>query len=438
VARFVGALLGFLIVLEIGLRIVGPLSVGVQEQHNRMSLRDGAAIRILCVGESITAFGGKTSYPRLLQRLLNEGAGTRRYAVVNAARAGANTSSILRRIPAQIDRYRPDIVVAMMGINDTPLEDSRIGPADPGGLLGRSYALRRLELALRTWLSHPPGGTDDANAKTVRSPLPSSIEGLERRLAESPDGIVAGVLFHAYRRESADTAADRMVELVEVHRRHQSANASAIALEVSRVLFANKHSEQAIEILEHGRDAGSPVDDGWRELSRQYRLRVAALTKRGEVDAARQLAQRALEHAPRADSRRRSAFHAQLALAHQLAGSPDEAAHHRARSRSLQHANADTGTGENYRRLSETLGENGIILVAAQYPGRDVASLERMLVGVPGLILVDNESPFREAMGNGSYYDYFIDNFAGDIGHLNEQGRRIVARNTAKAIRDGT
>lgn len=63
-----------LCLLEGGLRVGGWLFLAAQEARNRASLRQGETYRILCIGESTTAFGGDQSWPRWLERILNESA----------------------------------------------------------------------------------------------------------------------------------------------------------------------------------------------------------------------------------------------------------------------------------------------------------------------------------------------------------------------------
>lgn len=73
---------------------------------------------ILCIGESTTAWGLSESYPTQLQIKLNQLYGDNKFLVVNEGVAATNTSVILESIKLKIDKYKPDYLITMMGIND--------------------------------------------------------------------------------------------------------------------------------------------------------------------------------------------------------------------------------------------------------------------------------------------------------------------------------
>ena len=108
-----------LLCLELLVRGAAGASRSRQDRVNRASLAQGGSVRILCVGESTTAGIGaapEDSYPFQLGEILN--ARGLPVSVVNAGRNGADSSLILAGLEAELERYRPDVVVAMMGIND--------------------------------------------------------------------------------------------------------------------------------------------------------------------------------------------------------------------------------------------------------------------------------------------------------------------------------
>ena len=51
-----------------------------------------------------------------------------------------------------------------------------------------------------------------------------------------------------------------------------------------------------------------------------------------------------------------------------------------------------------------------------------------------GLIFVDNEKVFKDALKTAKYEEYFKDNFAGDFGHCTDKGNRLLAGNIANII----
>lgn len=79
---------------------------------------DPDAVRILTIGESTTEWGGSNSYPSRLEVRLANLIKDKKIKIYNEGHAGSNTHEILQRIPIWMQKYRPNIVITMMGIND--------------------------------------------------------------------------------------------------------------------------------------------------------------------------------------------------------------------------------------------------------------------------------------------------------------------------------
>lgn len=71
VIAFIVGVLSCLILLEIGLYICALVFVSSQEKLNKIALQKAADYRVLCLGDSTTAIGGKASWPSQLEEVLN-------------------------------------------------------------------------------------------------------------------------------------------------------------------------------------------------------------------------------------------------------------------------------------------------------------------------------------------------------------------------------
>jgi len=109
------------ILLEIGMRMAGFALTTLQDYRNRRALTNKDSFRILCLGESTTYLGGKYSYPCQLENILNARISDRQFDVINLGRCGITTSAILDQLPGDLSTFQPDMVVAMLGINDSDL-----------------------------------------------------------------------------------------------------------------------------------------------------------------------------------------------------------------------------------------------------------------------------------------------------------------------------
>ncbi len=116
-----------LITLEFGLRIGGFVVSYGQSAGNRITgmaaYENQKTYTILCLGESTTAdlYGNKNSWPIQLEIILNNKSSETKFKVFNEGVGGTNTAFILSRLKNNLDKYKPDMVITMMGINDRSL-----------------------------------------------------------------------------------------------------------------------------------------------------------------------------------------------------------------------------------------------------------------------------------------------------------------------------
>ena len=395
-----------LALLETGLRVAGRLWSWQRERANVVATDGADTIRVLCVGESTTALGGPDAYPRKLEILLNRQKHARRYGVVNAGVPGITTDAVVQQLDELLDRYRPHVVVAMLGINDALVED-------PGAHRLPSYSSWRVvkvaQLAignLRARLT--PGPTDD----------PISRDALA--------AIAAG---------DVDRAREVLLSAPADHPRDcpdgplcATAHALVTGLTVSS-RFDDAEQFARAWIRAH------PEDTTMREMT--WGLRLA--------EAGRDVHQRRLDVAdaklaaldrviPAEAHVSRAAMMAIRATIAERRDMPADAARYRAAAEALRMGRWRESTERNYRRLADVLHARGIRLVAMQYPLRSVASLRAILGDAPDVVFVDNEATFRDALRSAAWETWFVDAFAGDFGHTTPAGALLIAGNAAHAI----
>ena len=119
-----GLLISF-VLLEAGLRLGGFIISSLQEDRNQASLKQKASYRIMCLGESTTAMGGRYSYPSQLEMVLNERDEGMKFSVINKGIPATDSSMILLLLNDNLAKYKPDMVIVMMGINDKEKQFSK-------------------------------------------------------------------------------------------------------------------------------------------------------------------------------------------------------------------------------------------------------------------------------------------------------------------------
>ena len=120
------SLIAAILIIEGLMRFGGWAFVYLQEQKNKvpvvstrsqLNLTNREKILVLCIGESTTA-GFFETWPSQLQRILNNMQEQTTFHVINKGVPGASTSYLLREFEDNLDQYNPDIVLAMIGVND--------------------------------------------------------------------------------------------------------------------------------------------------------------------------------------------------------------------------------------------------------------------------------------------------------------------------------
>jgi hypothetical protein len=119
--KFVLFLLGLfltLVILEIVLRLGGAIFNARLEAGNRFTA-DKGEIRILCLGDSTTALGFEDSHPSQLEQVLRARYPQKSIKVINRGMVNRSSWDMLERLESDLKKYKPQIVIGMIGVSDT-------------------------------------------------------------------------------------------------------------------------------------------------------------------------------------------------------------------------------------------------------------------------------------------------------------------------------
>lgn len=527
-------MLSAFILLEVILRLAGGTILLKRDLRNKPVKDTKGTWVIMCLGESTTACGGKDSYPSQLEEVLNEEKLGVNFRVINRGRDGTNSAFILAELEKNLDKYHPDIVVTMMGINDsgfptiayedTPmvklrlfLRNSRVYKLFRLLVLsfrkmrgqdrvweGRDFKEKRKEVVSRLTeaLVHSGAETDsscgiipDAVSGTNNTPqdkaalsprvqvsleenienLALGTESLEKicnKIENTHDPqkktrLEAAMGFFAADREAtfnkyleyrdrgdmqkANSVLEKAIEEDPGNKELYSQLATSYiyqgrygeaeqlikkALELGpydagtyallgQCYTNNNRPEDAEKVLEKSLQLDPYCLNTYQELYRCYALE-------GRLDKLNEACSRLeelLEKKP--DDEMLFRFTARF---YRLVGDNQKAEQYFEKAKNLKLTYYNPLTRHNYRKLKDIVMRNGIYLVCVQYPTRSIQPLKKMFDSTEGIIFVDNEKIFKDAIRNSRYGDYFSDNFAGDFGHATRKGNRLLARNIAKAI----
>jgi lysophospholipase L1-like esterase len=162
-----GFLLSLLFVTEMTMRAAGLMLLIPRMMINTFKESDDTEFRILAIGESTTYGLGvkrEDAYPEVLERLLNRSS-DKKFAVFNTGVPGQTSTSILRNIRYQLEKYHPHLVISLLGANDLneALNDMNsrrlLGLNVPGWIANlRTY---RLACVLRDFVIYQPDVKED-------------------------------------------------------------------------------------------------------------------------------------------------------------------------------------------------------------------------------------------------------------------------------------
>lgn len=430
------------------MRMFGGVIALTQNLQNRAATREQGVYRILCLGESTTFAGSvQHSYPAVLEQVLNERRSDMRFSVVNAGVMGTTSELILDGLEENLDKYHPDMVITMIGINDdrhdvyNPARESE--SAWPMRLIGRLKVVQLIRHIGRHGSEKLSDDTDDTSGYDfwnyeVSNVEPDRLIEMAHRQMDAMNFTAAGNLLNQARTAQPDHPEiyEMLGSIAAYYARHEESVElfnKAIALDpsieepytklIERYYYVRDYpmAEQTIQALK----ANVPQSEQAYELLAQLYFQQQKYAKLKDILA------EAEERLP--NNYLLAKLRASFALVqgdHQASQRLFELAERLGRNYQMN------DTAENYRAISRQILRRGIKHVAVQYPMRRLKPLKDMLGADARVTFVDNERSFKQAVQNGSYGQYFVDTFAGDFGHLTPAGNRQLAENIADKVLD--
>jgi tetratricopeptide (TPR) repeat protein len=457
-----GATLVF-VMIEIGMRLAGFTMLLLQERRNLASIRQRGEYRILCIGESTT----QNEYPPFLEEILNQRKLGIKFSVIDKGIAGIITSFILSRIELYLDRYRPDMVIAMMGINDEGKHIVYESPSSSRAVLFLR-SLRTYKLARLLWLHMITKAKeiglykthqDIQSIQTRQSIFAKEIENaynenvLKKAIELNPQNYRAYVdLAWLYRRQDRFSPAQEYIKkAIELNPQNYRAY-----LELGRLYRRQHKFSQAEEWFKRAIELNPREDHSYFELGRVYH-------EQDKFSQAEEWFKRAIELNPRETgfyfelgrlyheqdkfSQAEECFkkcltldpmserlYGALSSLYEEIGKHAQAQEYYSKAKKLGLGKYNYITIQNYRKLKEILDKEGVIFVCVQYPMLNIGPLKKIFNDQTGIIFVDNEKVFKEAVRRERCKAYFRDMFGGEFGHCTSKGNRLLAENIANII----
>ncbi|MBU1125075.1 MAG: tetratricopeptide repeat protein [Candidatus Omnitrophica bacterium] len=442
------------------MRIAGVIVAALQRPKETMQ----EGYRIMCIGESTTVFGEQDSYPCQLERILNAGKGGRKFTVINRGIPGADTTFILANFEKDLAVYRPEVVVAMIGINDRyPQEFRRFSPwarfmrtfkvARLGEWLWLSLNVRLQEMRMflqLQWRQFFNGGS----ARMVFL-SPSNCYAQDRNSVLTPSGIKKeeylrlGELYFTQKKYSeAQGYLEKAIFFdptdIQAYYALGKLLKQKVKLTQAKEVFKKIIELDPTQLAPYNELGGWAVDEGNYEEAISYFKKAIDLGAqdarvyirlgwcyfaRNEFQDAELTFKRNLALNPRDAEACGSlvAFYAAV-------GNRAALEEYSTRANEINLKRYNPLTRHNYQIMQAMLASRGIPLVCVQYPMRTISPLQMIFENKKDVVFVDNEWRFKNALLESGLHEYFIDMFAGDFGHCTPKGNRLLAESIAAVI----
>lgn len=405
-----------LFLIEIGLRIAGAIWLVRQEQRNIFALKQAETFRILCLGESTTAFG----YPQYLEEFLNQSNPKINFRIINKGVGGYDTGRILTALENNLNKYKPHMVITMMGVNDVETTLSYGVPSSNKCLnFLQSQRIYKLAGLIYFRMTHNRDHIEKSNTQLLAKLVDEEAELIKAIELDKTNDKLYFDLAWLYRNIAEHQKAEKMlekaielntnIELAYVGLDQYYSNRGEYAKSeemLKKTLKTNPYNYQAIVLL------------------------LNCYKKQGKNSELKELLQNITQENPREANRVSGA----IALLFEELREYTIADEYFNRATTSRINNALTVTRHNYRKLKEIVLARGIALVCVQYPLRSISELKIIFKDTKYVTFVDNEMVFKKALRNGTYNMYFADNFGGDFGHGTEKGNKLLAKNIADTI----
>ena len=400
-----------IVILEISLRIGGFAILYMQEHRNLQSIKQKGSFRIMCLGESTT----QGQYPHYLEEILNQSNIGIKFSVIDKGLGGTKTAIILSRLEANLDKYRPDMVITMMGINDggrhMPYE-----AASTSKIALTLHSFKVYKLTRLIWL-HMVTKFKETHEKQY---VLQHKQVFKKAIEINPDSDSAYIkLGWLYRDQGRFIEAEQSFKkAIELHP-NNSAYAGLLGrryMDKRRSIKSEQSFKKAIEL--------NPNNSAYAGLVWLY-------MEQERYIEAEQSFKKAIEINPNNER-----LYGCLATIYRKIGNNELSEAYERKANSLMDKYYNPATVNSYRTLKRILDKRKIRLVSVQYPMRNIASLKKIFKEEMegSIVFVDNEKIFKDAIKKEGYKEYFKDMFGGDFGHCTKKGNRLLAENIANTI----
>lgn len=394
---------------------------------NKKSELTRPSLRVLALGESTTAAASAlpkgSDWPNQLEKILIEkGIHTRVY---NEGRGATTTTFLVNRLADNLERYQPQIVISMMGINDHNF--FWLKEQDPLTFLGFFKNLKVLRLVAhfvfrKESMENPAAkliayGVDDGRAK------PSALKAGDTRpwISRAESGDLDGLYRDMEASLSLKTPQEKAQVYAHLGNHFKTFEDKGLKYQKVALFFYEKAIQKSYNVYFLPEEYLGKVYEVHNFLDPDRCYEIALKTRK----SVQQLSDVFVNRIGRCavwdkNIKRWQNYFEDLGLVWS------------------ETEGFQTITQSNYLRAAKILKSKGVIFIAMQYPVRSVKGLQALFAKTnskdrPDFFL-SNEVAFKKALSEKPFEEVFVDQFGDDFGHCTEFGNSLIAQSAAELV----
>ena len=450
------------VILEAGLRVGGFMLSSKQRTENKMTglaisdIKEDDIFSILTIGESTTASGimgvEVDSWPSQIERILKNRTKTTKFKVFNEGLGGTNTAFILANLEKNLGKYKPDMVITMMGSNDKGInvmyDDSFNVKINLWFQDLRVYKLLRwIKDSWKNRLQNEKEGQklleDNVNIAEQHNPVSEKIDEYIRvgrnHLSEGELDKAEELFRKAIAVDKSDYQAylslgdlyyfsQNFEKAAEMYEKAIGINPSKKELyPMLGICYGYQFEYDKAEkylIIAHQHDPNDHYILG--ELGRSY-------LRQGKIEEAKATFDKLMEYSVPDFVYRM--YTENLIELNYSDKEIQKFYNKRGYTLSLNQGSLSYNlTKYHYQKLYEILKKRDIKYIAMQYPTLGIESLKKLFNYNTEIIFISNEDNFNIALKENAYDDLFIDRMESNWGHATTKGNRLIAENVAEIV----
>lgn len=419
-----------LICLEIMLQTSSFVIKYATEINNKQKITkkvssDISSIKILCIGESTTF----AQYPKQLVYYLDN-LTDKKFMVIDCGVPGTNIKNIAERIDEQIEYYKPDIVVSMMGINDAIYNNKKIYKKYPIKIFNLFILIKRNIEELVTTKLYADETDKDYSSITDKYFITGEKPQELIDIAEKNPTDLAAIksLIALYRTKKDFTNIEKYAKLFFEH--NKNIKDSEVLFVLTDAYIRQNKFEDANKLIstiisdknfddDIKNEYFSKITESYiffanlQQTKKYYDLLASCKTETSVLDN----------------------------LYDYLKTNGVKIKYYAYKNKYknvIKEPNLNLPEIKNaYLFIAQQLIKNDIIYICMGYPTISIEKFKDLFKNSDlekKIYFVSNEDNFKEELKKHSYYEIFRDNFAGNFGHCTDYGNEIIAKKLAKTI----